>query len=239
MLSTSVYRQLSKLISQVHQVLDGVNAEVESDELELRADAAERTAGELKKLISHKAAGPFREDSFSKLARHLGWLCRYYREEKPDRYAGDIRDIRDTDLPGVMALVERWSSDFLDPDLEVAIAESWNAHRYKSAMQDAFIYFERVLRERGGIDPSQGLSGDRLVTKVLGPNGSARVNTSSDTFMGQLTGGEVEGFYQLTRGAFLLLRNGAAHREMNYTANEAEDVIHLVNLCLRLLRTER
>lgn len=238
MLSATVYRQLSELISQVHQVLDGVNAGAENDEIDLRADAAARTADELKKMISYKAAVPFRGEPFGQLARHLGWLCRYYREEKPDRYASDIRDIRDRDLPGIMTLVERWASSFLDPNLEAAVTESWQAQRYTSVVQDAFIYLERVLRELGGVDPSQGLSGDRLIAKVLGPNGSAREDLASDTFMGQLTGGEIEGLHQLVRGAFLLLRNSAAHRQINYTANEAEDVVHLVNMCLRLLRPE-
>lgn len=201
MLSASVYRQLSELVSQVHQVLDGVNAGAESDEIDLRADAAARTADQLRKMISHKTADPFRGGPFCQLDRHLGWLCRYYREEKPDRYASDIRDIRDRDLPGIMTLVERWASGFLDPNLEAAITQSWDAQRYTGVVQDAFIYLERVLRELGGVDPSQGLAGDRLVAKVLGPNGSARADLASDTFMGQLTGGEVEGLHQLTRGA--------------------------------------
>jgi uncharacterized protein (TIGR02391 family) len=238
MLSASVYRQLSKLISQVHQVLDGVKAGVASDEIDLRSEAASETADELRKMISQEPADPFKRTPFSQLTQHFYWLRRYYREEKPDSYASDICDLRDRDLPGIMRLVERWASGFIDPNLEAAITESWDAQRYASAVRDAFIYLERVLRELGGVDPSQGLAGGRLVAKVIGPDGSARTGLSSDTFMGQLTGGELEGLYQLTKGAFLLLRNSAAHREVNYTANEAEDVIHLVNLCLRLLRLE-
>src|SRR5258708_5400447 len=106
MLSISVYRRLSELISRVHQVIDGVSAGVASTEVDLRADAARQTAEELKKMISHgHNHGPFAD-----LSRHLAWLCKFYREEKPDRYAPDIRDIRDNDLPGVMNLVERWTS---------------------------------------------------------------------------------------------------------------------------------
>lgn len=239
MLSVSVYRQLSKLISQVHQVLDGVSTGVAGDEIDLRAEAATQTADELRKMISHETAGPFRRTPFSQLAKHLYWLCRYYREDKPDSYASDICDLRDRDLPGIMTLVERWASGVIDPNLEAAITESWDAQRYTSIVQDAFIYLERVLRELGGVDPSRGLAGGQLVNKVLGTNGSAREDLAAGTFMGQLTTGEVEGLYQLTKGAFLLLRNSAAHRQMNYTANEAEDVVHLVNLCLRLLRPER
>jgi Protein of unknown function (Hypoth_ymh) len=235
-LSVSVYRQLSELISQVHQVLDGVDAGISSSEVDLRAAAARQTSDQLKRMISYKAGQPFdRGGAFGDLARHLAWLCRYYSEEKPDKYATDVSDIRHRDLPGIVWLVERWATGFLDPQLETAVAESWEAQRYASVVQDAFIYLEQLLRNLGSVTPSQGLSGAKLVTKVLGPGSPTRVDLLSHSFMGQMTNGEMEGAFYLVKGAFLLLRNSAAHRKVPYTASEAEDVIHLVNLCVRLL----
>ena len=53
--------------------------------------------------------------------------------------------------------------------------------------------------------------------------------------MGQLTSGELEGVYNYFKGAFLLFRNATAHRPIPYTASEAEDILHVVNVCLRML----
>src|SRR5713101_4783283 len=58
---------------------------------------------------------------FNSLARHLHWLQRYHREQKPERYAPDIVDIRERDLPGVIAAVESWGRQILDAGLVEAI----------------------------------------------------------------------------------------------------------------------
>lgn len=230
MLSLSVYRQLSELISQVHQLIESVHSEAASTEIDLRVQAAQTTLDDLRQMIGSEQNRPFGD-----LARHLYWLNRFYREGRPDRYASDIRDIRDRDLPGVIRMVEKWGSDLLDPRLATAISESWGAQRYASAVRDAFICLETILRDLGQVEPSHGLSGDRLITSLLGSNSQARVELPAASFMGPLTDGEANGFYHLVKGAFLLFRNAAAHRPIACTASEAEDIVHLVNLCLRLL----
>ena len=62
------------------------------------------------------------------------------------------------------------------------------------------------------MEPSTGLSGDRLVTRVLSPSSNSVVTLPADGFMGHLTRGELEGVYNFVKGAFLLFRNAAAHR---------------------------
>lgn len=237
MLSISIYRQLSGLVSQVHQLIESVEAGIAYTEVDLRADAIRQTLTDLRQMISadlteHRS---WRGTSFDELARHLYWLCRYYREGKPDRYAPDIRDILDHDLPGVIQEVGKWGSDFLDPRLATAIAASWEAQRYSNAVMDGFICLENVLRDLGEVETSRGLSGDRLVTSVLGPNSDTRIQLPTDTFLGPLTSGGRSGFYNLVKGSFLLFRNAMAHRPVACTAREAEDIIGLINLCLLLL----
>jgi len=229
-LSVTAYRQLSALISQVHQLIDSVRAEAATSEIDLRVDATRRTADGLQQML-----GPGRARAFSDLGRHLYWLGRYYRQGEPVKYEPDIRDIRDRDLPGIIAAVEKWGSGLLDPQLAAAISESWDAQRHASAVRDAFICLENKLRDLGGVDSSHGLSGDRLVTSLLGPASEARIELPADGFMGPLTRGEANGAYHLVKGAFLLFRNATAHRPIGCTASEAEDIIHLVNLCVRLL----
>lgn len=57
--------------------------------------------------------------------------------------------------------------------------------------------------------------------------------------MGHLTRGGLEGVYRHVKGAFLPFRNATAHRPILYTAAEAEDIIHVVDLCLRMLPARR
>jgi hypothetical protein len=75
--------------------------------------------------------------------------------------------------------------------------------RFGSAVRDAFIYLDDVLREVGNIGPATGPSGDRLVTRELGPPSSSVITLPTDGFIR----GELEGVYNYVKGAFLLFRN--------------------------------
>lgn len=228
-LSVSAQRQLAELMSEVYRLLESVQSEEPKSEVSLR------TAATLRKLDAVGAkVGREPGRAFASLARHLYWLERFYLEDRPDRYASDVRDIRSSDLPGVIKAVEESNSGPLDEGLFAAVNESWEAHRFAGAVRDAFIYLEAVIREMGEVDPARGLSGDKLVTTVLDPSNS-HTEVRGDTFLGPLTRGEATGFYYLVRGAFLLFRNSAAHRPIEIAPDEAEDIIRLVDLCLRLL----
>jgi hypothetical protein len=238
MLSMSIYNQVSKLVSQVHQLLEGVNAGLAYTEVNLRAEAINQTLTDLQQMISFDTPESNwlrRGSPFEEMNRHLYWLCRNYREGKPDKYAPDIRDIREHDLPGVIRAVSKWGSELLDPRLASAIGVSWDAQRYSNAVLDAFICLENVLRDLGEVEATRGLSGDRLVTSLLEPSSKARIELPANTFLGPLTSGETSGFYNLVKGAFLLFRNAMAHRPIASTAREAEDIISLINLCMLFL----
>lgn len=229
-LSIAVNRHLSSLVSQVHVLLDRLQTGITTDEVELRIVAIRKVLDDLQEITGIGPTG-----SSNSLARHLHWLQRRHREGKPDLYAPDIADIRERDLPGVIAAVEAWGRQLLDPGLVEVVTASWEAQHYGSAVRDAFIYLEDVLRDVGKVDPAKGLSGDRLVTTLLAPSSSSALALSHDGFMGHLTGGELEGVYNYFKGAFLLFRNATAHRPIPYTSAEAEDILHVVNICLRIL----
>jgi hypothetical protein len=233
MLSIAVNRQLTSLISQVNDLLERIQAGIAPEEVGLRIANIKRTLDDLQQITGIGPTG-----SFNDLVRHLHWLQRYHREQKPDRYAPDVTDLRSRDLPGIIAAVEAWGLQLLDPGLVDAISASWDEQHYGSAVRDAFIYLEDVLRDAGDVDPAKGLSGDRLVTMLLAPSSKSSLSLSSDGFMGQLTSGELEGVYNFFKGAFLLFRNATAHRPIPYTASEAEEILHVVNVCLRMLPQE-
>jgi uncharacterized protein (TIGR02391 family) len=230
-LSIAVNRQLVSLMQETYGLLDRVQGEVADEEISLRVANIRRILDDLQSVTG---LGP--TDAFNSMARHLHWLQRRHREGQPDLFAPDVADIRERDLPGVVSAVEAWGRQLLDPGLASAIATSWEAQHFGSAVRDAFIYLEDILRDVGEVQSGTGLSGDRLVTRLLSRSSSQGLVLSSDGFMGQLTTGEQEGTYSFVKGAFLLFRNATAHRPIPYSSAEAEDIIHVVNLCLRLLR---
>jgi len=233
-LSLAVHRQLLSLTKQISALFERVSAEAPTDEITLRVADVRETLDDLQTITGIGPTGPF-----NTLARHLHWLLRRHGEGKPDLYAPDISDIQERDLPGVVASVEAWGRQLLDPGLVAAIAASWEAQHYGSAVRDAFIYLEDVLRELGGVDPDSGLSGDQLVTRLLEPSRDTSLTLPEHGFLGHLTRGELQGAYHYFKGAFLLFRNATAHRPIPYTAAEAEDVVHVVNVCLRMLPPRR
>lgn len=231
MLSIAVNTKLAGLISQTDVLLSRAQADASSEEVALRVTNIGQVLDDLQTITGLDPTG-----AFGSFTRHLHWLQRRHREERPDLFAPDVEDIRDRDLPGVVEAIEAWGQQLLDAGLVSAISSSWEAQHYVSAVRDAFIYLEDVLRDLASLDPDRGLSGAQLVTSLLTPSSSPCLALSDDGFMGHLTSGEREGLYNFIKGSFLLFRNATAHRDLHYTSAEAEDIIHVINLCLRLLR---
>jgi hypothetical protein len=77
-----------------------------------------------------------------------------------------------------------------------------------------------------------------LVARLLPGNGPSD-RWGDEGLLGHLTDREQTGARELLNGALSLFRNATAHRATAYTREEAEDVLHLVNLCLRLLAKYR
>jgi uncharacterized protein (TIGR02391 family) len=123
---------------------------------------------------------------------------------------------------------------FLRPELVSAIQGSWRAEQYDAAVRDAFVHLEGRMRELADIKPHEGLTGRRLVNRLLPTNGDT-APLGDEGLLGHLTDTEQGGARDLLNGAVSLFRNASAHRPTAYSRAEAEDVIHLVNLCLRLL----
>jgi hypothetical protein len=225
------HEQLARLLADVYELIRRVQSHAPPEEVRVRVDAAREQLDELGETIGAGASGPF-----ATLSRHLYFLNYWYQRREPDKCAPDVVDMTERDLPGVVAAVSVWARGSLNSGLEDAIAPSWSSRHYAGAVRDAFIYLENVLRENGGIDPTRGLSGEKLIEELLGGNSANPLQLAADGPFGALTGGERAGAYYLLRGAFLLARNSTAHRPLDYTRHEAEDLVRLVNLCLSVVQ---
>jgi Protein of unknown function (Hypoth_ymh) len=224
-LSFEIHGALADLAAAVYRVTDAAADRAPVDEIDLRVDAAVAAAGRLDAVI-----GP----DPTNLRRHLHWLRRRHREGHPELSDGDVRDLREHDLPERIQTVVSWSGGLLDAGLVDAVLRSWQAQEYDSAVRSAFVHLEQRMREVGSVDPAAGLTARRLVSRLL-PGNDTSDRWSEEGFMGSLPDGEQGGARELLNGSFSLFRNATAHRSPAYTREEAEDVIHLVNLCLRLV----
>jgi hypothetical protein len=234
MLTAAVHREMARLVRWIHFIRTRLEEGAESPEIRLLVEAAQQSVSQLASNIRQPEA-----DAVERLKRHLHFIAYYHDRGEHNSYQPDLDDIAQRDLPGVVELVEKWEGSLLSPGLLEAVATSWEAHQYANAVRDAFIYLEQTLRNSGGVPPQEGISGDRLVTRLLGPDSPERLSLSHAEPYSPETRGEAQGALHLFRGAFLLFRNAAAHRFIDYTPEEADEVLRIVNLCLRILGAER
>jgi uncharacterized protein (TIGR02391 family) len=224
MLSSEAHRELVELTVAVADVVRVAEARSDPDTVE-RATTRASEAGDRLAAITNVSLG--------NLPRHLGFIRRNFRDGRPGSSDGDLVDLQQHDLPGIAQAVEAWSTRLLDPALWADVSRSWGLHQYDAAVRDAFVFLEQQMRELAGVLPSDGLNGRGLVNRLLPDAGVGGWGTSG--FLGPMTDGEQRGARELLMGSFALFRNATAHRPIEYSPAEAEDVMHLVNLCLRLL----
>jgi len=225
-LSFKVYRDLTALIASVEGVTAAAEERVAASEIELRVAATLAIADRLEAIVETRFVG---------LRRHLGWLLYRHREGRPDLADGDITDLRKHDLPDVMEAIETWSARLLDPGLEAVVGELWNNQQYDAAVRAGFVYVEERMRSLAGVEPNEGVVGRKLVHRLLPINGEMPGEWTDRGLLGHLTDNEKSGARELLSGALVLFRNATAHRQVAYTREEADDVLHLVSLSLRLL----
>jgi hypothetical protein len=223
-LDVDMHQALAELIAAVNRATDAAERRAPAAEVELRVDAAEAVAARIEAMIG---------SSSGNLRRHLYWLRRRFGEGKPELADGDLRDLREHDVPAVVDAVAAWGRSLIDAKLYQAVIRSWEAQQYDSAVRSAFVCLEERMRSLGDVSARRSVAGAGLVRQLL-PEGDDRDRWDSRGFMGGLTDGEQKGARQLLSGSFGLFRNATAHRSVAYSRDEAADVIHLVNLCFRL-----
>lgn len=229
-LTGSVYRQLAELYRLTEAALELVRIQAPAAEVDRAISDAFAAHATLTELL-----GKPDNEIGSQLTRHLGWMNRYYQRGEHSKYATDVVDIRERDLPAVAAYVEEWERALLDPQLVEAVARAWADRNYLAVVRDAFVHLEERLREFGDVDPGSGMSGDKLVDLLFGPAGAGIARLPTGGLLGPVTKGERTGLLHLFKAAFLFARNPTAHRRIDYSPQEAQAIVQLVDLCLRVI----
>ena len=113
------------------------------------------------------------------------------------------------------------------------MSRSWNDRNYVNVVRDAFVFLEQALRGAGKVPAADSVTAVPLVNRLLSSGSADRIDLPGEA----RSGGELEGIHQLFLGAFQVFRNPAAHRFIDYKADNADEIIRLVDLCLRILET--
>jgi len=229
-LSLEVHRELAALVGAINRVIAAATERVPIEELELRIAAARTSERKLEAMTG---------STFGLMGRHLGFLERNHRRGHPESSDGDIADLRDRDLPAAVEAVTKWTERLLDPGLVAAIARTWEAQDYDGVVRDAFNELEARMKPLATTNAGEQLFGRRLVNRLFDPAQLPAMMLGEQGFMGQLAPNQLAAAREFVGGAFGLFRNTTAHRAMPYARDEAADVVHLVNLCLRLVEKMR
>jgi len=228
-LTGTVYRQVAEVNRLAYAVLAQAEAREPADQVARAVQDAHEAITDLAQLFGVDRLPK------SSLAQHLYWLGYRYARGEHSQYASDVEDIRERDLPALAEFVAQWERSLLDPGLAAAIDRAWADRNFLAAVRDAFVYLEHRLRNLGGVDPTKGLTGDALVTRLLGPNAPQKLALPPGNLLGPVTGGEDAGLMHLFKGAFLFARNPTAHRPIEYKPEETYALVGLVDLCLRII----
>lgn len=207
MLSSTVYRDLTLTIQQFHLIRTRLEEGAPPSEIDLLVEAAQDRVRRLAETIDATES-----ESVRQTLRHLLWIGYWHRRGRPDNYASDIEDISVRDLPGVIDHVVAFESGLLSPGLVDAVARSWEDRNYVNVVRDAFVYLEQALRGAGKVPSTDSVTAVPLINRLLNPGSDDKIELPGEA----RSGGEVEGVHQLFAGAFLVFRNPAAHRPIDY-----------------------
>lgn len=230
MLSLEVHGELVALVGAVNRVIAAATERAPIEEIELRLAAARASQKKLEEMTG---------STFGGMDRHLWWLEKNHREGHPTSSDGDIVDLRDRDLPAAVEAVSAWAARLLDAGLVAAITRTWEAQDYDGTVRDAFNELEARMKALATVRPGEALFGRRLVKRLFDPAQLPAMILGERGFMGELTTKELEGARDLVGGSVGLFRNATAHRAVPYTRDEASDIVHLVNVCLRIVEKMR
>lgn len=137
-----------------------------------------------------------------------------------ERRGNNQPDSGDTDAP------TQFESSGVDEELANQSVPQYEDGHWQSAVQASFRVLEERVRNRGDFSPNE--TGTNLMTDAFHYEGGPLA-------FGE-TRSEKEGAMFLYCGVVQLLRNPASHRTLEEADEEyARDVIHTVNLLLRLL----
>ena len=154
------------------------------------------------------------------MLRHLGWINYRLNRNEPGACMGDPVDIAEVDMPAILRCFDEWCERQSPPDIDLSkrLEPHIKAGQLNAAVREAWAIFKTRMVNTFNL-PST-LDGHKLAEELFGANGATS---------GILRGSEREGYLNLFKGLYSLIRNPIAHNDLPSNPDEAEAVIALVN----------
>ena len=151
---------------------------------------------------------------------HLSWIRYWVSRNAPGSCMGDPVDIAEVDLPAILLCFDEWydRQSPRDADLSRRLEGHVKAGQLNAAVRETWAIFKTRMVKTFNLDPT--LDGHRLADGLFGSSGATA---------GFLGNSEREGYLNLFKGLYSLIRNPITHNDAPPNPDETEAVIALVN----------
>ena len=154
------------------------------------------------------------------MSRHLHWIDHWLSRNTPGSCMGDPVDIAEADIPAVLRCFDEWCHRQSPQDLDLSkrLEPHIKAGQLNAAVREAWAIFKTRMVTMFNL-PST-LDGHKLAEELFGTGGAMAETLGSS---------EREGYLNLFKGLYSLIRNPIAHNDLPPNPDETEAVIALVN----------
>jgi len=166
----------------------------------------------------------------TKLKRHIAWMEKWLRDGKIYNCKSDIDDICERDLDELELLFKEWlkKGEYYDKELNRSVGELIDKLEFDSAIRKSFILLTERLRKKFHL--SKNDDGLALVNQIFGTKGVLKNSVDSK---------ELQSMRDLLSGLYGVFRNKYAHGVLEASWTEADAIISIINIVLKILENYR
>lgn len=160
------------------------------------------------------------------LKRHLFWMEKWLKEDKINKCKSDIKDICETDLDELEILFMEWleKGEYYDKELVRSVGKLVDKLEFDSAIRKSFIILTNRLRKKFHLKKNE--DGSTLVNQIFGTNGVLKNSVCPK---------ELQSMRDLLSGLYGVFRNKYAHGVLKTSWIEADAIISIINIVLKML----
>lgn len=159
----------------------------------------------------------------SNFSRHISWMKKRLKENKPELCKSDIDDICNIDIPEIEDAFIKWCEkpEYFDEELSSSISDLLLSDQLDSVIRKSFV----ILKSRlcNIFNQNTDIDGPELVNNIFGS--SSRIELS-------LSKSEKQSVRDLLSGLFGVFRNRYAHNDTSPSLDEVDAIVSMINYFL-------
>lgn len=162
----------------------------------------------------------------TKLKQHIAWMEKWLKDRKIYNCKSDIEDICDRDLDELELLFKEWlkKGEYYDKELVRSVGKLVDKLEFDSAIRKSFIILTNRLRKKFHF--AKNVDGPTLVNQIFGSKGILKDSVAPK---------ELQSIRDLLSGLYGVFRNKYAHGVLDASWIEADAIISIINIVLKML----